>query len=99
LTHPIADLLAPPDDAFRSSAERVLRKNLGEVVELHRRLLEAPGGAPRIRDIGALDSVAQPKAAFGGNDLYPTLVEKAAAPRSSTATSAAAMRRWRRSSF
>jgi len=52
---------------------------LGEVVELHRRLLEATGGASGIRDFGALESaIAQPKATFGGVDLYPTLVEKAA---------------------
>lgn len=54
--------------------------SLGEVVDLHRVLLEATGGAPGIRDLGALDSaIAQPKATFGGVDLYPTLVEKAAA--------------------
>jgi death-on-curing protein len=53
---------------------------LGEVVELHRRLLQTTGGAPGIRDFGALESaVAQPKATFGGVDLYPTLVEKGAA--------------------
>ena len=53
---------------------------LGEVVELHRRLLEATGGASSIRDFGALESaIAQPKATFEGVDLYPTLVEKAAA--------------------
>src|SRR3989442_12071454 len=53
---------------------------LGEVAELHRRLLQATGGAPGIRDFGALESaVAQPKATFGGSDLYPTLPEKAAA--------------------
>jgi death-on-curing protein len=53
---------------------------LGEVVELHRRLLQATGGAPGIRDFGTLQSaVAQPKATFGGVDLHPTLVEKAAA--------------------
>jgi len=53
---------------------------LGEVVELHRRLLEATGGASGIRDFGALESaIAQPKATFEGVDLYPTLVEKAAA--------------------
>lgn len=53
---------------------------LGEVVELHRRLLQATGGAPGIRDSGALESaVAQPKATFGGIDLHPTPVEKAAA--------------------
>src|SRR2546430_9719003 len=54
--------------------------SLGEVVDLHRHLLEATGGAPGIRDLGALDSaIAQPKTTFGGVDLYPTLVEKAAA--------------------
>ena len=54
--------------------------SLGEVVELHRRVLQAAGGAPGIRDLGALDSaVAQPKATVGGADLYPTMVDKAAA--------------------
>jgi death-on-curing protein len=53
---------------------------LGEVVELHRLVLQATGGAPGIRDLAALEStVAQPKATFGGTDLYPTLTEKAAA--------------------
>ena len=53
---------------------------LGEVVELQRRLLQATGGAPGIRDFGALKSaIAQPKATFGVVDLYPTLPEKAAA--------------------
>ena len=52
---------------------------LGEVIELHRRLLQVTGGAPDIRDFGVLESaIAQPKATFGGVDLYPTLVEKAA---------------------
>ena len=51
---------------------------LGE--ELHRCVLQAGGGAPGIRDLGALDSaVAQPKATFDGVDLYPTVIEKAAA--------------------
>ena len=53
---------------------------LAEVVELHRRLLEATGGAAGIRDLGALESaIAQPKTTFAGVDLYPTLIEKAAA--------------------
>ncbi len=53
---------------------------LGEVVELHRLVLEVTGGAPGIRDLGALESaIAQPRATFDGTDLYPTLVEKAAA--------------------
>lgn len=53
---------------------------LAEVVDLHRRLLDATGGAPGIRDLGALDAaIAQPKATFSGVDLYPSMVEKAAA--------------------
>src|SRR5262249_20424218 len=52
---------------------------LSEVVELHRRLLEATGGAIGIRDLGALESaVAQPKMTQAGGDLYPTLEEAAA---------------------
>ena len=53
---------------------------LGEVVDLHRRLLQATGNVSGIRDFSALESaIAQPKATFGGVDLYPTIVEKAAA--------------------
>jgi death-on-curing protein len=53
---------------------------LGEVVELHRLVLAATGGASGIRDLGALESaVAQPRASFDGNDLHPTLIEKAGA--------------------
>lgn len=53
---------------------------LAEVVELHRRLRQATGGASGIRDLAALESaIAQPKATFGGVDLYPTLAEKATA--------------------
>lgn len=53
---------------------------LGEVLELHRRILESSGGATGLRDLGALESsVAQPRISVGGEDAYPTLVEKAAA--------------------
>ncbi|MEZ5292836.1 MAG: type II toxin-antitoxin system death-on-curing family toxin [Vicinamibacterales bacterium] len=53
---------------------------LGEVVALHRALLEATGGAAGVRDFGALESaLAQPKATFDGSDLYPTVVDKASA--------------------
>jgi death-on-curing protein len=53
---------------------------LSEVVELHRLVLAATGGAPGIRDLGALESAAaQPRASFGGDDLHPTLIEKAGA--------------------
>lgn len=53
---------------------------LAEVLDLHRLVIEATGGADGIRDLGALESaLAQPKATFDMNDLYPSLVDKAAA--------------------
>jgi death on curing protein len=51
-----------------------------EVLELHRRVIEQSGGAFGIRDAGFLESaIAQPRMMFGGEDLYPSLLEKAAA--------------------
>ncbi|MBD2036211.1 type II toxin-antitoxin system death-on-curing family toxin [Leptolyngbya sp. FACHB-321] len=51
-----------------------------EILELHRRILEQSGGASGIRDMGLLESaIAQPRMTFGGEDLYPSLLEKAAA--------------------
>jgi death-on-curing protein len=51
-----------------------------EVLELHRRVIEQSGGAFGIRDLGLLESaIAQPRMTFGGEDLYPSLLEKAAA--------------------
>ena len=53
---------------------------LGEVLELHRRVVAQTGGASALRDLGALESaVAQPRMTFGGEDLYPDLPAKAAA--------------------
>ncbi|MEO7193081.1 MAG: type II toxin-antitoxin system death-on-curing family toxin [Vicinamibacterales bacterium] len=53
---------------------------LGEVVALHRRLIEQSGGASGLRDLGLLDSaLAQPRATFDGVDLHATVVDKAAA--------------------
>jgi len=53
---------------------------LGELVALQQRIIAATGGARGIRDLGALESaVAQPRASFGGEDLYPGVFEKAAA--------------------
>ena len=54
--------------------------SLQEVLELHHLLLEQSGGSPGVRDLNALESaLAQPHMTFGGEDLYPTLIEKAAA--------------------
>ena len=53
---------------------------LGEVVELHRRVVAQTGGATSVRDLGALESaVAQPRVTVGGVDAYPSLAAKAAA--------------------
>ena len=53
---------------------------LGEIVILHDRLIRGWGGAPGVRDLGALESAtAQPRMTFGGKDLYPDLPTKAAA--------------------
>lgn len=54
--------------------------SLREVVVLHRAVVAETGGAEGIRDLGALESsLAQPRATFGGSDLYPSLIDKAAA--------------------
>jgi death-on-curing protein len=54
--------------------------SLGEVVELHQSIVDTSGGAAGVRDLGALESaLAQPRHTVDGVDLYPTLVEKAAA--------------------
>jgi death-on-curing protein len=54
--------------------------SLGEVVYLHQAIFDQSGGATGVRDLGMLESaLAQPRATFGGTDLRPTLVGKAAA--------------------
>lgn len=51
-----------------------------EVLETYQRIMQQSGGLIGVRDFGALESaVAQPYMTFGGNDLYPSLAEKAAA--------------------
>jgi death-on-curing protein len=51
-----------------------------EVLRLHEEVLADSGGTAGLRDRSALESaVVQPQATFGGEDLYPTLPEKAAA--------------------
>ena len=48
--------------------------------ELHRLVIEQAGGSPGVRDPGLLDSaVAQPEMSFAGQDLYPTVADKAVA--------------------
>jgi death-on-curing protein len=53
---------------------------LSEVLSLHADLVATSGGATGVRDLGRVQAaLAQPIATFGGEDLYPTTVDKAGA--------------------
>jgi death-on-curing protein len=53
---------------------------LSEVLDLYRQVIEQSGGSLGIRSLDALESaLAQPRMTFGGEELYPTIVEKASA--------------------
>ena len=53
---------------------------LSEVLEVHRQVMAQSGGAEGLMHLPALESaLAQPQMTFGGEELYPTLVDKAAA--------------------
>ena len=53
---------------------------LSEVLHLYRRVMEQSGGMLGVRDLNALESaIAQPRMTFGGEELYPSIVEKASA--------------------
>jgi death-on-curing protein len=53
---------------------------LTEVLAIYDQIMLQSGGAVGLHDLGALESaLAQPRMTFGGQDLYPTLVDKAAA--------------------
>ena len=50
-----------------------------EVIQLYRLVMERSGGTVGILSIAVLESaVAQPRVTFAGNELYPTIVKKAA---------------------
>ncbi|MHC5936370.1 type II toxin-antitoxin system death-on-curing family toxin [Nostoc sp.] len=53
---------------------------LEEVLELYHRIVEQSGGSAGISNIGGLESaIAQAQMTFAGEELYPTIVEKASA--------------------
>ncbi len=53
---------------------------LEEVLQLHREVLEQSGGLDGTRDPNGLESaIVQPQMTFGGQDLYTSIAEKAAA--------------------
>lgn len=50
-----------------------------EILDLHRRVIQQSGGAEGLRDRGGLlSAVAQPKMTFSGEELYPSVIDKAA---------------------
>jgi death-on-curing protein len=52
---------------------------LEEVLDLQRQIIAETGGRPGVLDRGRVEScVAQPQMTFGGQELYPSLAEKAA---------------------
>ena len=52
--------------------------NKRQILMLHSALIEESGGSDGIRDEGLLDSaINTPFQTFGGQDLYPTVLEKA----------------------
>jgi death-on-curing protein len=53
---------------------------LGEVLDLHGRVIQQSGGADGVRDLGGIESaIAQPQMRFDGRDLYPDIEAKSAA--------------------
>ena len=55
--------------------------SLDQVLNLHRIQIRRFGGAAGLRDRGLLESaLARPQMTFGGEDLYPDIPAKAAAP-------------------
>ena len=52
---------------------------VSEIIELHTKLIAVTGGSPGIRDTGLLESAVYGcYQSFGGTNLYPTIIEKAA---------------------
>lgn len=53
---------------------------LEEIIAIHDSMIKEYGGSFGIRDLGLIQSaLARPQSSFGGEDLYPTVFEKAAA--------------------
>lgn len=64
----------------KNSRSEIFYLSLDVVLEIHQCQLKEFGGADGIRNRPGLESAVEtPKATFGGEDLYPTLFDKAAA--------------------
>lgn len=54
--------------------------SLREILTLHERIAASSGGGIGVRDLGLLESaIAQPRQSFDGEDLYPSIIDKAVA--------------------
>ena len=57
----------------------MIRLTTKQVISIHSCLIEATGGTDGVRDMGLLESALEaPFQTFGGKDLYPALIQKAA---------------------
>lgn len=57
----------------------MIRITTKQVISIHSSLIEATGGSDGVRDMGLLESALEaPFQTFGGKDLYPALIQKAA---------------------
>lgn len=57
----------------------MIRLTKNQILLLHKNLIQKFGGVAGIRDKNLFDSAVEtPFQTFGGQDLYPTLIEKAA---------------------
>ena len=57
----------------------MIRMSKEQVMRIHSKLTAVTGGADGVRETGLLESALEaPFMTFGGYELYPTLVEKAA---------------------
>ena len=62
------------------SRGRVRAVEIDDILFFHTDVITLDGGAPGIRDFGALEAVvARPQAGFGGEERFPTPFAKAAA--------------------
>ncbi|MDH4263917.1 MAG: type II toxin-antitoxin system death-on-curing family toxin [Spirochaetia bacterium] len=52
--------------------------SLSEILILYKKVISQSGGTQGVRDIGLLESsISQPRISFDGQDLYPSIIEKA----------------------
>lgn len=57
----------------------MIKLTTNQIISIHSSLIEATGGKDGVREMGLLESALEaPFQTFGGDDLYPSLIRKAA---------------------